>query len=240
MALEAPEMPNVSNKKVQYIIGAAFVVLAIIPSIYFYSQYQQAQARLNNPTLFAAQEAKKYIDEVGKLMVLPSDETPTVATVNDKDKLKNQPFFANAENGDKVLIYTSAKKAILFRPSIDKIIEVAPINIGSTATASATQASASPTPAQITFVLRNGTSTIGLTRKYEVELKSKVQGATVVDADNAKNKDYTKSFLVDVTGTKADQASQIAQELGLTVSPLPSGESTPSADFLIILGADKK
>lgn len=235
MALEASDVPSKKTlpRNIQYAIAAALIVLALVPSVYFYTQYQQAQARLTNPNLFAAEEAKKYIDQVGKLMILPSGETPTIATVNDKDKLKNQPFFAKTENGDKVLIYTNAKKAILFRPSIDKIIDVAPINV------SASGSATTGTQQTIKFVLRNGTNVVGLTKTYETELKAQVPNEEVVDRDNAVNKTYTKSLLIDVTGTQSAQASQLVTQLGLTLSPLPAGESTPSADFLIILGSDK-
>lgn len=239
MALETPDIPvKTANKNIQYIIGAVIIIVALIPSVYFYIQAQQAQARLANPNLFAAEEVKRYVGEVGKLMMLPSGETPTLATVNDKDKLKSQPFFANSENGDKVLIYSTAKKAILFRPSVNKIIDVAPINVSPAVTGSAT-ASGAPQTATVKFVIRNGTNIVGLTKTYETELTGKVTNAEIVDRDNAKNKDYTKSLLVDLTGTKADLATQLAGQLGLTVSPLPAGESTPSGDFLIILGADK-
>jgi len=74
-------------------------------------------------------EIDMLIAEVGKLIALPQDERPTIATVTEVDKIKDQPFFANAQNGDKVLIYTNAKKAILYRPSEKKIIEVGAVNI---------------------------------------------------------------------------------------------------------------
>jgi hypothetical protein len=241
MALETPESPAKKTlpKNAQYIIGAVIVIAALVPSVYFYTQYQQAQSRLANPNLFAAEEAKKYIDQVAKLMILPTGETPTLATVNDKDKLKGQPFFANAENGDKVLIYSTAKKAILFRPSLNKIIDVAPINVAPTeASGSATQ-NVTPAPVTIKFVIRNGTKTVGLTKTYETELMKVVTNAEVVDRDNAKTTDFTKSLLVDVKGTKSTEATQLATQLGLSESPIPAGESTPAADFLIILGSDK-
>jgi len=69
---------------------------------------------------------------VGKLMVLPEGETPTIATVSDPDKLKDQAFFAHAKTGDKVLIYAKAKKAILYSPTDNRIVEVAAIDLGGT------------------------------------------------------------------------------------------------------------
>ena len=72
------------------------------------------------------------ITAVSKLVVLPADETPTVATITDLAPLAGQPFFAQAKVGDKVLIYAKAQKAILYDPSTDKVIEIAPIgNSGS-------------------------------------------------------------------------------------------------------------
>ncbi len=67
------------------------------------------------------------VEEVGKLIVLPEGEEPTIATVSDPEKLKDQLFFANAKLGDKVLLYTEAKKAYLYDPVAKKLIEVAPI-----------------------------------------------------------------------------------------------------------------
>lgn len=75
----------------------------------------------------AEMETKETVESVGKLIALPDGEQPTVATVSDPAKLKDQAFFAKAQMGDKVLIYTKAKKAYLYRPSKDLLIEVAPI-----------------------------------------------------------------------------------------------------------------
>ena len=91
--------------------------------------------KLNYPQEIAQQENQKIIDMVGKLVLLPEDETPTIATVTDPAKLKaEQAFFARAEDGDKVLIYTRALKAIMYRPRTNKIIEVAPLVIGTPTT----------------------------------------------------------------------------------------------------------
>ena len=74
-------------------------------------------------------QPENIIATVGKLIILPENEKPTIATVTDLAKLQNQPFFNNAEIGDKVLIYTQSKKAILFRPSTSRIIEYAPLQM---------------------------------------------------------------------------------------------------------------
>jgi len=124
-------------------------------AVYFYQQYQQAQRLLRDPDAATRAEVKKVLDQLGTLIELPSTEEPTVATVSDKDKLKDQPFFARAENGDKVLIYAQAKKAILYRPSTNKIIDVAPVNLGSPSPS----ADLLPSPVTTPVLLPSPTST---------------------------------------------------------------------------------
>lgn len=94
-----------------------------------YSNLQKENQRLTDPQEAAKEQTKQLKQDVGKLLDLPNED-PTIATVTDAAKLRNQAFFSKAENGDKVLIFTQAKKAVLYRPSTKKIIEVAPINIG--------------------------------------------------------------------------------------------------------------
>jgi hypothetical protein len=104
--------------------------LALAGAGYYY--YRQATDLKKNPQKQQAvlqEEAKNLVAAVSRLIVLPSDEEPTIATVSDPEKLKDQPFFANAKAGYKVLIYSKAKKAILYDPESDKIVEVAPLNI---------------------------------------------------------------------------------------------------------------
>jgi hypothetical protein len=91
---------------------------------------QEVKGYQENPAARLVQEKAALIEEVGKLIVLP-DEEPTIATVTDLASLKGQPFFASAAVGDKVLIYTNAKKAVLYRPSEKKVLEVAPVNFDS-------------------------------------------------------------------------------------------------------------
>lgn len=129
------------------IISVLVVILigAAGTAYYFYDQYQKSQEALNNPEKLAKEETQRLIDSMSELIALPQADIangePTLATVQDKDKLRDQEFFANAENGDKVLIYAKAKKAFLYRPSTNKVINVAPVTIGddSQATPSATE-----------------------------------------------------------------------------------------------------
>ena len=87
-----------------------------------YVQSREELTRLQQTaTQTGEQEAKDIIARVGRHMMLPN-ETPIVTTVTDVASLRGQSFFANALNGDRILVYS--KRAILYRPSIDKIIEV--------------------------------------------------------------------------------------------------------------------
>ncbi len=208
---------------------------------YYYYQYHKLTK--NDQTA----EINTLVKDLGKVMDLPADETPTLATVTDKAKLASQPFFKNAEDNDKVLIYVKAGKAILYRPTTHKIIDVSTVNIADdqqSAAASSdntnTQASApSPNDARPQLALYNGAKTLGLTYKVEEQIKNAFSNVDVAKKEPAAKADYTKTVVVDVSGKYGSVASDIAKNLSAEVKTLPDGETKPDADILVIIGEDK-
>jgi hypothetical protein len=194
-----------------------------------YHYYQKYQLVTHNPDIITKEETAWLVEQVSKLMDLPTDETPTIATVLDKDKLKDQQFFNRAENGDKVLVYMKAKKAILFRPNTDKIIEVGPVSMDQNQTG---------VSGNVKVAIYNGTSqnTDSALSSVETKLKDKITNLEVVSKTNAKA-NYTKTLVIDLSGSNPDKAKGVADAIDADIGQLPSGESKPdNADVLVIFG----
>ncbi len=119
-------MENISKQNLIRIVIPIIAIVAVVLAGYFYLQVRVLK---KDPQAVAQREVTDLVMKVSKLLVLPAEEIPTVATVSDPEALKDQVFFVNAKKGDKVLIYAQAKKAILYSVALDKIIEVAPLNI---------------------------------------------------------------------------------------------------------------
>ena len=198
---------------------------------YFYYQYQKLARSPLAAQVSAQEEAEKLTMAVGKLMLLPKDETPTVATVTDIDKIKDQPFFKDAQNDHKVLIYPNTKLAIIYDPKANLIVNVGPINFHQSPTQSV----------QSTRVgLRNGTSVTGLTFKVESELKKTYPDINIVKKDQSTRTDYQKTVIVLLNDASSDTAEALAKSLNSPLEKLPEGEVKPDGvDILVILGTDK-
>lgn len=108
-------------------MGYAISADTIRSVIYDSQPVNQDNPNIDNSVSNTSSDAA-IIAQVGSLVALPAEEIPTLATVSDKSKLANQPFFEKAENGDKVLIYEVAGKAYLYRPSQNKVIEVTTVS----------------------------------------------------------------------------------------------------------------
>lgn len=67
---------------------------------------------------------RSLIEEVNALILLPSGETPRIATVVDPSQYANDPLLSQSQVGDKVLVFEKALKAVLYRPSEKKIVDV--------------------------------------------------------------------------------------------------------------------
>ena len=174
---------------------------------------------------------ENVMTRVGKLMVLP-DEMPKIAQVTDSSKLESQKFFKNANNGDIVLIFTNASKAVLYRSQINKIIDVATVLPIMTE---------EPTPTvvkklNITVALYNGTNVSGLTDIYEKEIVGKYDNIVIESKEKATRNDFADTIVVDVNNKDSVLTAELATMLGASVSPLPDGETKPEVDLIIILG----
>lgn len=75
-------------------------------------------------------QMQQIIDNVAKLMILPKGEQPVIATITDSATLaKEQPFYADSSNGDVVLVYQKALKAIIYNPEKNIIVNVGPVSV---------------------------------------------------------------------------------------------------------------
>lgn len=99
---------------------------------YYFVQYQRLKS---DPTLEARKEAERVVKELSKIMVVPDDPAPVLATVSDRDQLQDQPFFRQAENGDQVVIFPSSMRAVLYRPSEKRVVDMAPLTTDASASA---------------------------------------------------------------------------------------------------------
>lgn len=106
----------------------ALVAFLVLFSLFMVWQYHEAKVAVSAPAA-TQKQANDLVGRVGKLILLPTDEKPTVIAVKDASKLRSQQFYANAQNGDVTLVYPRHHKAILYRPSRNIIVNVATVTV---------------------------------------------------------------------------------------------------------------
>ena len=105
-----------------------FLLLALVLWSFGFYELGRSAVYRENPGLSGQQQAAVLLKKVGELIQLPANEVPTMATINDAASAKKaQPFLANAQNGDILIVYPNAQTALLYRPSENKLIAVGPV-----------------------------------------------------------------------------------------------------------------
>lgn len=261
MASDIPKLSLISSGKYKNIILFLIIVSLIGLAIagFSYYEYQKTQKELQAIKKAAGtsqntntDQLAKILGEVGKIYNLPQGEIPTMATISDIGKLKDQPFFQNGKNGDILLVFNKAGKAILYNPTDKKIIEVAPINSsppsnspGSSPGSSpkstpSTTPTPTPQPIQPKILIRNGTISPNLAVKMETDIKKSFPAVIIVGKENAARNTYDNTVAIVLNPSVKDNAIEIARTLNITIADLPSAEKKPTnTDILIILGKDR-
>lgn len=141
---------HIHRTKLVLLILALLIALGF--AIYSFVSWKNAQERISALTTTEGQqkmiaaEIQELVEKIGRHVVLPTGETPTLATITDINALqKEQPFYAGAHNGDKILIYKNAKKGFIYDPTRDLIVNVGPVYFEADSTATTN----TPTPAPI-------------------------------------------------------------------------------------------
>lgn len=112
---------------VYVVLGALYLFILfvlLIPERQQMAAENEIKALKSSPAA-AGSIPDSYAEAVGRHMILP-DGIPTAVPIDNPDELKaKQGLFTMAEKGDVLLVFTN--KVILYRPSVDKIVEVAQI-----------------------------------------------------------------------------------------------------------------
>lgn len=114
------------NKKTILITLITGGLISLSGVLYF--KYQQVarnpQAQVEQKN---SKETKDVVKSLGKILLLPSDNHPTIAKVEDVEKLKksNDKFYKDIQKDDYLILYPD--KAIIYRKKENKIINIAPI-----------------------------------------------------------------------------------------------------------------
>jgi hypothetical protein len=194
------------------------------------------------------------LDKVKRHLYVPDGDQPRyTGTISDISLLrsKNPDFYANAEEGDKVLIWND--RAVIYSAKKDLIIAVATAKplladdrqpqagSSSTASASSTTAPAALQPtdlatqlASTTVEIRNGSRVNGAAEQLRIQLSQ--QAVNVIRIGNALPRQGT--LVIDQTsGTAPGVVNLLLQATNGTVSDaLPPDELPTTAGILVIIG----
>ncbi len=125
-----PDDLVISRTRLKLLVGSFFFVALIGFGVAGYAFYHVSDVQGELSTLREARTQTKdqLVEEIGKMIILPEGEVPTIATVVDPELLRDQPFFKNAKAGDRVLIYAKDSRAVLYDPVAKRVVEIGYLN----------------------------------------------------------------------------------------------------------------
>ncbi len=227
-------MEKIKNKIIKsniiIIIFVLLFIFVLIGFIWFFYSYQQVKKQMDSLTNkmqtdgeMSSQEVDALLKEVENLIILPQDQgQPMIATIKDANKLKqSDPFYVDAQNGDKLIVYKT--KAIIYNPSRKKIINVGPVYLSND----------KQNEEIISLDIRNGSHTIGVASDMAEKL-GQMKEFKIADIKNANNQEFSGTMIINLSGKNIQNLENILNVKA--INSLPEGESSSSADVVIIIG----
>lgn len=113
-------------------ISLIFILLILVlggGGVYYYFFKSPAKQPVTSA------EVASVLKKLERHIILPTDEQPEIGRIDDPiEAVKNQPFVTGAQKGDLLIVYVKARRAIVYSPSRDIIVNVGPISFDSRTT----------------------------------------------------------------------------------------------------------
>lgn len=203
------------------------IALAVFAYLYFDAKNELSMvSTAQGQTALAQKEIQEVTDKLSKLTILP-EESPVVATILDAKLLATQSaFYTNAENGDKLVVYTNAQKAYIYSPTKNVIVNSGPLVVDQ-----------DPNSMPVKFELRNGAATATEINRIKAKLESQQQ---LITATGQAGDEYETTQIIILNEViKTEDLATFAQEIDPKARisrTLPQTEEPSEADILIIVG----
>lgn len=117
-----------NNLKISELLKAILIVVLVgILFIIFYKNFDNNSHKKIPSEQNININDREILNRLNKLILLPENTQPNIAEILDIEALKEQQpnFFANAKNGDRIIIYP--EMAIIFSVTENKIIKIGPV-----------------------------------------------------------------------------------------------------------------
>lgn len=115
-------------KNLIWISLVILLVISVASSVFFFTKYQEVKSDPDSAiTEKNTEETEKVLNNLKAILLVTETESPTVARVEDPDKLKtsNPEFYRDIQKNDYLILFSN--RAIIFRESTNQIINIAPI-----------------------------------------------------------------------------------------------------------------
>ena len=226
-------------------VGLVVIILALMTFLTTYylikadtlsAEVSQLKTALNSQENSTQDEASIILEKVSKHILLKDTKDPLLAEIADVDKVKEQNpvFYQDAQNGDKLLIVDN--KAIIYRPSTDTIINIAPVTNQQTSDSNDSTKDENVSLNGVMISIYNGTDNVKAIDSFSDKLNKSFVDFSIKDKEVAPA-DYAVSIVYDVTADGSGKS--LADKFGFAYSKEKPANINTDAKVVIILGTDK-
>lgn len=119
-------MKSPPHQNLELLIFGALAFGLMVTAPYIWAQYHAETVSLLADVKGYPKNQQVTLEKISDLIVLPADEFPTQAIIQNTQNYVDHPFLSKARPGDYLLIYPEENLVVVYRPSLNKIVITGP------------------------------------------------------------------------------------------------------------------